>query len=345
MPRLSVIVPCYKVESDLPQCIESILGQSFKDLELILVDDGSPDKSGAICDAYAAKDTRVTVIHKPNGGVSAARNDGLDRAKGEFVIFVDSDDWVPPDAYETMLCKADESNADIMVGDVVKVFKDKEEYCQFYDKDFTVDDKKSIDGLIRADFYKNYCPNPPPSGPAFGYGGPWNKIVRKDLLLRNNIRFDVRVKGLFDDIIYTAYILANAKRVSYMAKPVYYYRILETSITQTYKPDMPAIAEAILASFSEFIGRHGPNGEFDKAFAALAVRMLGYALPRYYCNRKNGKSFFARAAELRGVMNLPLYSKAARDVELRLLTPRQKYLALLLRCKAAIPMMIAYGTK
>lgn len=100
---LSVIVPVYNVEAYLPRCVDSILAQTHSNLEVILVDDGAKDASGAICDAYAAKDPRVKVIHKENGGLSSARNAGLEIASGEYIAFVDSDDWIEPDAYQHLL--------------------------------------------------------------------------------------------------------------------------------------------------------------------------------------------------------------------------------------------------
>ena len=103
MPRLSVIVPVYNVETFLPACIDSILSQTFRDLELILIDDGSPDACGRICDKYAEKDTRVRVIHQENRGVSAARNAGLQIASGEYIGFVDPDDWITPEMYAMLL--------------------------------------------------------------------------------------------------------------------------------------------------------------------------------------------------------------------------------------------------
>ena len=112
--RLSVIVPVYKVEKYLARCVRSILAQPMKDLELILVDDGSPDNSGAICDDFAAREDRVKVIHQANAGVSAARNAGVAAAQGEYISFVDSDDWVSPNMYERMLQAAEEENADIV---------------------------------------------------------------------------------------------------------------------------------------------------------------------------------------------------------------------------------------
>ena len=100
---LSVIIPVYNVEEYLVRCVDSILAQTYENLEVILVDDGSPDGSGAICDCFAAKDSRVKVIHKPNGGLSSARNAGMDAASGEYITFVDSDDWIEPDSYEHLL--------------------------------------------------------------------------------------------------------------------------------------------------------------------------------------------------------------------------------------------------
>lgn len=101
--KISVVVPIYKVEQYLPRCIDSIRAQTYRDLEILLVDDGSPDGSGAICDRYAAMDSRIRVIHKENGGLSSARNAGIDAAQGEFIAFVDSDDWLEPQGYAVLL--------------------------------------------------------------------------------------------------------------------------------------------------------------------------------------------------------------------------------------------------
>ena len=112
-PEISVIVPVYKVERFLPACIDSLLAQTFADFELILVDDGSPDGCPVLCDAAAEKDNRVRVLHKPNGGVSTARNAGLDMARGKWIAFVDSDDSVQPDYLEKMYTAARAVGADI----------------------------------------------------------------------------------------------------------------------------------------------------------------------------------------------------------------------------------------
>lgn len=124
---LSIIVPVYRAEQYLVKCIESILNQTFDDFELILIDDGSPDKSGEICDIYARKDSRIKVIHKQNGGASSARNAGLEIAKGEYIGFVDSDDWIHKEMYYTMYQLAKERRADIVQCRFKEIFKEEED--------------------------------------------------------------------------------------------------------------------------------------------------------------------------------------------------------------------------
>ena len=114
-PKISVIVPVYKVEPYLRKCLDSIINQTYRNLQIILVDDGSPDNCGAICDEYASKDSRIEVIHQENGGVSAARNAGLKLAAGDYIGWVDSDDWIEPDMYAYMLENMQKYEADIAV--------------------------------------------------------------------------------------------------------------------------------------------------------------------------------------------------------------------------------------
>ena len=112
-PKISVIVPVYETEGLLDRCVESIVGQTYKNLEIILVDDGSPDNCPAMCDEWAEKDSRIRVIHKENGGVSSARNAALDIATGDYIGFVDSDDWIEPEMYSSLIQKISESGKNI----------------------------------------------------------------------------------------------------------------------------------------------------------------------------------------------------------------------------------------
>ena len=127
-PKVSVIVPIYKAEAYLHRCVDSLLQQTMSDFELLLIDDGSPDNSGKICDEYAMKDARVRVVHQPNGGVSAARQKGLDEAQGEYVIHADPDDWVEPDILQQLYDKAKEEDADMVICDYFVDFADHTDY-------------------------------------------------------------------------------------------------------------------------------------------------------------------------------------------------------------------------
>lgn len=127
MPLISVVVPVYKTERYLPKCIDSLLVQTLKDLEIILVDDGSPDNSGAICDAYAAKHPNIRVVHKENGGLTQARVSGMREATGTYVTFVDSDDWVMPDMYLPMVQQAEEHGADIVAAGFIRDYGSRQE--------------------------------------------------------------------------------------------------------------------------------------------------------------------------------------------------------------------------
>lgn len=343
MPKVSVIVPCYNVEKYVATCIESLVAQTLKDIEIILVDDGSPDNSGKICDEYKSRDERIKVIHKANEGVSAARNDGLKEACGEYVIFVDSDDYLPDHACEALFQKAIETSSDIVVGDVIRVADDgKEEYAQLYDSSFTTSDRKLIDALVATALYKNYCPMPAKSGVAFGYGGPWNKLVRRKLLSDHHIAFDESVKGLFDDILYSAHIMAAANTVSYIHEVVYYYRLLGGSITQTFKRNMPEIAEAIIASATNFVNRHEDNEVLKEAYYAFVIRMVSFTLPRYYCHKNHPGSLWQAARELRGVMSGSPYCDAAKGVNRDKLTRGQRALLQLIRHRASLLTILSY---
>lgn len=205
MPLVSVIVPVYKVEYVVKNCIESILNQIFTDFELILVDDGSPDNSGRICDEYAKKDDRVIVIHKENGGLSDARNVGMEVATGEYVSFIDSDDYISLDFYETLLETIVDNDSDIVECGVVK-FYENEKFDEYNDdlKVTNYDTVDALDGLISENPFKQHV---------------WNKLYK------SNIALDIpyAVGKLNEDEFWTYQIFGKAKKVTRINKTMYYY--------------------------------------------------------------------------------------------------------------------------
>lgn len=211
-PQISVIVPVYKVEKYLDQCVQSIFAQYYNNLEIILVDDGSPDNCPELCDEYAAIDDRVKVVHKENGGLASARNAGLDVASGKYIAFVDSDDWIEPQTYLSMMEFLIKEELDIVCCEISRVCDGKEiERYRFFEtgtvlsgKDVTRDvllDK--IGSQVVKGLYHRDC---------------WE-----------NIRFPVGM--LYEDIPVTFLAFSKAERVGFIAEPYYLYRANDESIS------------------------------------------------------------------------------------------------------------------
>lgn len=218
-PKISIIVPVYNSEKYLGACIDSILSQSFRDFELILVDDGSRDSSPRICDDYAQKDGRVKVIHKANDGVSAARNDGLDIAKGEYVTFIDSDDWVEREYLETL---SNYRDYDIVFFSHRMIYEDG--YTSEFKFEEKEGDKQNIWGIV-ASLRKNAA------GSNF-YGYTWNKMFCRDIIEKYKIRFTEGLR-ISEDEVYTLDYCTHAKSIKVLPLCLYNYRVLGTGLTAT----------------------------------------------------------------------------------------------------------------
>lgn len=184
---ISVIVPIYNVEKYIYKCLDSIINQTYTNLEIILIDDGSPDNCGKICDEYAQKDIRIKTIHNKNSGVSSARNDGIKNASGKFITFVDSDDWLDLDYFQNMYDKANLIDADIIISNgMYTEFINESSKSPYFSK-FGIYEKSNIEELqIR--IFSNY--NPKEKIFYHGsIGGPVSKFYSADLLKKNNIFF------------------------------------------------------------------------------------------------------------------------------------------------------------
>ena len=203
MPELSVIVPVYNTEKYLHKCVDSILSQTYRDFELLLVDDGSPDQCGTICDAYAAQDSRVKVIHKTNGGVSEARNVGLDQAKGYYISFIDPDDWVEPDMFRSAIDFCTTNQTDIVCFEVCEVRKNKKKFHYRFAVNSVFEAKDALVKIL-TDVIDN---------------SPCNKIYKKNVW--KGVRFPVGRR--YEDVATIYKTFYNAKRIGYIKKCFYYY--------------------------------------------------------------------------------------------------------------------------
>lgn len=208
-PLISIIVPVYKVEPYLRKCVDSILNQTYKNLEIILVDDGSPDNCGAICDAYASKDSRVKVIHKENGGLSSARNAGLEIASGEYISFVDSDDILPYRSMEILLGAIEKEQAQIAIGDHLR-FSDAPPPAENADiKTFCMNKSEAMQ-----DVFENGCAS-------------WARLYRREI--HHEIFFPL--DEINEDEAIVLRVLEKCERIARTTAIVYDYRCRPESIT------------------------------------------------------------------------------------------------------------------
>lgn len=216
-PTISIIVPVYKTEAYLEKCVDSILAQTFRDFELLLIDDGSPDNCSALCEEAAARDPRIRVIHQKNAGLSAARNTGVEAARGEWIGFVDSDDSIAPEMYETLLTYARRDGAQIAVCDYLLVTEAGEPLPSSYrlEEDKVLDRVGALEQMNRGHFKV-----------------AWNRLYRRELF--ETVRFPV---GKIHEDEYTAHqFYWQCERITIAAKPLYFYVQRGGSIIHTDSP-------------------------------------------------------------------------------------------------------------
>ena len=214
-PDISVIVPVYKVEPYLRQCLDSLINQTKKEIEILLIDDESPDTCGQICDEYAEKDDRIIVIHQENQGLAETRNIGVATASADYIMFVDSDDWVSPKFCETAFQLINEIKADMVLFEFAQI-EDKTGKVIKREKYPMIEGYKTIPEALEliSTSFGNYA---------------WNKIYRKELF--DNIRYP---KGrLFEDVAVTYKLILKANRIWYTKEILYFYRCRESSIVTT----------------------------------------------------------------------------------------------------------------
>ena len=260
MPTISVIVPVYKVEPYLHRCVDSILNQTFRDFELILVDDGSPDNCGAICDAYALQDKRVVVIHQKNQGLSAARNAGLDwmfaNSDSQWISFVDSDDWIHPDMLDHLLSINLEYGTEISAC----------EHCRTSDVAIKVDNTEKTPLLYTPDVFLGKY------GWTAGY--VWAKLYRRTCF--EHLRFPVG--KCYEDVFLMHHVLFSQKQIAMLWVTYYFYYINPNSITQRKWSEQRLDYFAALKDRIAFFGEHRYTKlmkDSISSYVSLCFRQLG----------------------------------------------------------------------
>lgn len=317
-PKLSVIIPVYKVETCLRQCLDSVARQTYRNLEVIVIDDGSPDLCGQICDEYAAKDSRITVLHKKNEGLSAARNDGIVRATGEWIAFVDSDDWCEPDYYERLLKAAAGQKADIVcAGGHFRDYPSKRKVVQVVDRPCCYRNRNQIE-QIQAQITV--------------YGLPWDKLYRTGFLKENGLLFDTGIKA-FEDFLFNFQAFAKTEYVCFCTTIGYHYRQSASSIANGFNPRKPELNYKFVSKLHDCAEEYGMSVNIRDGVNAAAICAISVALNCYFYHPANRKKHIEINKEIEQMINQPYYHEAVYSRSNRYLSKRQRVLKYALRTR------------
>lgn len=237
MPKVSIIIPVYNVEQYIVRCVDSVLNQTLSDLEVILVDDESPDNCPVICDQYKEKDSRVKVIHKKNGGLASARNTGLKIARGEYIFFVDSDDWIEPETIEELVEVADKYGVDFVR--FRPMYAGWPNHCDDDLCDFGTEQGMREGLYEKSDIIREIYPRLFAT-PELTLGvivAAWRSLYRRDFLEEHSIAFEEGIR-YSEDTIFSAKVVVAAQNFYYLDGPRYYHYFYNIkSITKSYKKD------------------------------------------------------------------------------------------------------------
>ena len=331
---VSVIVPVYRTENYLEQCVDSLLKQTYSKLEIILVDDGSPDGSPALCDWFAAQHENVRVIHKQNEGAAFARKSGLDAAAGEYVLFLDGDDWLDSDAISECMETAIRDSADCVMFGYVREYPGKSILNPLFDQDYTWDALQSEERVHRRivgqmgqelrqphriDNLSSFC----------------MRLLRTDRA-REGKFISERIIGTSEDTIFNLYALDGC-RISYINRCFYHYRKTDTSMIMSHKPDLADKWDVMYGEIETYINGSGKTEMYRTPFLnRLACGMIGLGLNEVGSSESLGK----KAAKIRHILNKPLYREAFRQLDITPCGLKWKVSFLLCKARAAFLLTI-----
>lgn len=339
LEKISVIIPVYNVEEYLRQCLDSVVNQTYQDLEIIIIDDGSPDNCGVICDEYATKDPRIKVIHKKNGGLCAARNDGIARATGDWISLIDSDDWCELDYYEQfmrahkrILDSGIDCNPDVMISKGRLVEYPQKQQPQIWHKEaFHYIDRKQIESLM-ANIQI--------------YGLPWDKLYSAKFLRENHLHFDTTCKAL-EDFLFNFQVFDCAKDVIGCTFLGYHNRVVTiSSITGGYNPKKFEVTYHTVCVLNDYVRNHNIMGETASVIENVALIAVSHSLNCYYFHPENREPFSLIAKQIKEMKTKSLIHKAIYSKNNRYMSSRQIILKYAMRLPWVWPLkMLQAGKK
>lgn len=277
-PLVSVIVPVYNVERYLRRCLDSVLEQTLRDIEVVVVDDGSPDGSPAICDEYAPRDPRVKVIHKQNGGLGYARNSGIEVAEGEYIAFLDSDDYLEPHALERLYTLARENDLDVIRAARNEFVREGEYSHTVADSELQVFEGRDILRQIALCYFSQ--PNGNPDRAMNLEGSAWGALYARRLFADEGLRFVSERELVSEDFIFNYECALRSRRIGKLRDTLWHYRLNPESLTKTPRKD--CLTRAV--DYSQYLERRFREDSYGPESALYA---MGYTVDTMRAHVKN----------------------------------------------------------
>ncbi|KXK40736.1 MAG: family 2 glycosyl transferase [Bacteroidetes bacterium OLB9] len=309
MSKISIIIPVYNVEDYLDKCVKSVVNQTYTNLEIILVNDGSKDNSSKLCDEWALRDNRISVIHQSNQGLSGARNSGIKAAKGIYITFLDSDDWLEKDALEISLKKAKEGDYDLIFWQMIKEYENLQVYVQGpfgKDTNFLGSDMKALHRRLTGPIGKEL--KTPQQIDSFA--SAWGKLYKKNIIDANNLEFiDTKIIGS-EDILFNFYYFNYCHSAFYIHKHLIHYKKDNlTSLTKTHGSTLFPRFINLFMYIQDGINRLSLGPDFELALQnRIAISMMNIGLSE--TSPRNSKSVRDIIQSLKEYLNHPTYIKA-----------------------------------
>ncbi len=309
MKLVSVIIPVYNVEKYLPKCLDSVIGQTYKNLEIICVNDGTPDNSSAILESYAEKDSRIRIINQENKGLSGARNTGIAFATGDYIVFLDSDDWMDVETIETAIKYSE--NTDTVMWGYIREFPNKSIEKKIFDGSRSFDENATRNLHRRlAGLTGEELRNPENTDALVT---AWGKLYTASIIKENNLQFvDTKIIGT-EDLLFNMYYFCFAKRSFFIDKSFNHYRKdNETSLTRSYKSKLFSQWSELYSRIRKCIDENNLGEDFHKALDnRICLSMIGLGLNEL-CNKA---SHSRRIKNLKTILSSDQYTKAYKNLD------------------------------
>jgi glycosyltransferase involved in cell wall biosynthesis len=339
---VSLILPIYNINEEyLEKCVKSIMSQTYKNIEIILVDDGSKNNSLKVCNNLASEDSRIVVYHQENSGVSIARNKGIEISRGEYICFIDPDDWIVENYVEKLLDSIVNTKADFAICNCIVHYSSYDVSNDFLN--YKVNNKnmcclslENKNDLLYQLIGKKICNYYPPEVAA---GVPWGKIFDKRFIEKYKLRFVPKMARMQDNI-FCLYAIEYAEKICYLNERLYFYRKEIGSICYKYSPKIVEYFQKYFIETLIFLNTFNKEKKLYKSLYMKELTSFNSYLSQYYFNKSNQKKYKIIKQELNSLLKKDIYAEAIKNIDYSLLNFQEKIFVFLLKKRLYILLFI-----